>query len=156
MLDSFGQRHSISPRTRDGTSGSSHCFAQRLPQRNVAEWLQKYVHRSLFEHPLMDRLVSLTGNEDDRNLVAATLELLLQIKTTHTWHSDIQYQTHGSVNAVGYKEFIGRRKSKSRKTEFLQQVRERLANGYVVINHDYYQTFWDVFCSRQATPLECG
>src|SRR5580704_4756999 len=97
---SIGWRHSISPRSSDRTSGLSHRLVQRLPQRNVAEWLEKYVRCSLFECPLTDRLIFSSGNEDGRNLVPTTLELFHQIKTAHTWHGDIEHQTHGSVNTV--------------------------------------------------------
>lgn len=86
------------------------------------------------------------------------LQFFLQIETAHAGHDDIEYQTSGLANAIRCEELVSRRKSQDRKTKFLEQVREGLANGFVVINDYYYQRFLDGFFAPEGPVIvpECG
>jgi hypothetical protein len=43
-------------------------------------------------------ILTLTGDEYDRDLLPATLQLPLEFRSTHDWHSDIEDQTASLID----------------------------------------------------------
>src|ERR1700731_2573191 len=60
-----------------GHSAHSKCGIEGLKQRRVAERLEQAFHGTLLEQALIDGLIGLSGDEDDRNLLAANRQFLL-------------------------------------------------------------------------------
>src|SRR6266404_7630573 len=102
-LDSFH----ISPRL--DRSAHTKCGIERLKQSRVAERLEQALHGTLFERAWTDGLICLSGDEDDRNLLPANPQLLLQIGSGHAGHDDVEDQTPGLIDAIGCQELLSRR-----------------------------------------------
>src|SRR2546423_2478670 len=62
------------------------CGIYRVKQSRIAERLEKALRRTLFEHSRADSLISLSGDEDDRNLLPANHQFLLKVRSTHPRH----------------------------------------------------------------------
>src|SRR5690348_14915650 len=106
----------------------------RVQQRRLAEWLAQALHGTLFEHAWTNGPISVTGNEDDRNLLPAKLQFSLEIGPGHARHGDVEDQTPGLADATGREKLLRRRERLGRKAAFPQQVGERLAHRLVVID----------------------
>jgi len=89
-------------------------------QSRVAEWLEQALHRTLFEHSRADSLVSLSGDEDDRNLLPAKLQFPLKIRSGHPRHGDVEDQAAGLADAIGPEELFRRREYAGSKAELSQ------------------------------------
>jgi len=74
-------------------SPHSKCSIQRLKQGRVAEWLGQEFNGSLLERSPSDNLVLVSTDEDDRNAVSAKVQFLLEIKSSHAWHGDVEDET---------------------------------------------------------------
>jgi hypothetical protein len=73
---------------------------KRLKQRRVAEWLEQALHRTLFEHSRAHTLISLSGDEDDWNLLPTNLQFLLKAGTCHSVYNNVLVaQTHFPCDA---------------------------------------------------------
>ncbi len=95
---------------------------ERLQQSRVAEWLEQALHRTLFEHSRAYSLISLSGDEDDWNLLPTTLQFLLKAGSGHSRHGNVEDQTSGLAHAIGREELFRRRERAGGKAELLQQV----------------------------------
>src|SRR6266446_4830560 len=104
-------------------SAQSKCGIERLKQSRLAEWLEQAFHGTLCEHAWTDGLISVSGDEDDRNLLLAMRQFPLEIGSGHTRHSDVEDQTSGLADAIGREELFRRRERLDRKAELPQQVR---------------------------------
>src|SRR6266852_5735753 len=100
----------------------SKCDIERLKQSRVAEWLEQALHRTLFEHSRAHSLISLSGDEDDWNLLPTTLQFLLKAGPGHSGHGNVEDQTSGLADAIRREELLRRRERAGRKAELLQQV----------------------------------
>src|SRR6266850_474529 len=105
--------HLISPLALD-RSARTKCGIERLKQSRVAERLEQALHGTQFERAWADGLICLTGDEDERNLLPANRQLLLQIGSGHFGHGDVEDQTLGLTDAVGREELFGRRERPNR------------------------------------------
>src|SRR5262249_23256905 len=74
---------------------------QRIKQGRVAERLVQHFYRSSPQGPPPDSFVPPCGNKDDRNLLPTTSQFLLQIKSCHARHSDVQDQAPGPIDIGG-------------------------------------------------------
>src|SRR5712691_7842628 len=72
----------------------------RFQQGRLAEWLEQALDGTRFEHAGTDGLVSVSGNEDNRNLLPAKRELPLQIGPCHPRHGDVEDQTAGLADDI--------------------------------------------------------
>src|SRR6516162_746391 len=73
------------------------CFKQ---SRVTERFVQKF-HGSLFERSRADSLVLPGGNKDDRDLLPPPRQFLLKIKSSHSWHHDIEDQTPRFIDTIG-------------------------------------------------------
>ena len=96
------------------------CGIHRLEQSRVAEWLEQAFHRTLFDQPLSNDHISISRNEDDRDRLSPSYQLLLKIRPGHSRHSNIKEQASGLADAIRREELFRRRERTGRKTELLQ------------------------------------
>jgi hypothetical protein len=118
-----------------GRFGSRKCGVYRIPQGRVSEWLQQTFRRTLFEQPCAKCLVSLSGDEDDRNFMPANLQFLLKVRSRHVRNGYIENQAAGLFDAIGREELFRRRECPDCKAELPKQIRKRLAHRFVVIDY---------------------
>src|SRR5256886_14321524 len=95
---------------------------ERLKQSRVAEWLEQALHRTLFAQSRAHSLISLSGDEDDWNLLPTTLHFLLKAGSGHSGHGNVEDQTSGLADAIGREKLFRRRERASCKPELSQQV----------------------------------
>ena len=107
---------------------------ERFEQSRVAEWLEQALDGALLEQAWPDALISVSGDEDDRDRLPAKRQFLLEIGSGHARHGDVENQTLGLADIVGRKKFLGRGECLGRKAKFPEQVGQRLAHGFVVID----------------------
>jgi hypothetical protein len=86
----------------------SNCGIERLKQGRIAEWLEQALHRALFEHSRAHSLISLSGDEDDWNLLPTELQFLLKAGSRHSRHGNVEDQTSGLADAIGGEELLRR------------------------------------------------
>src|ERR1700679_176003 len=110
---------------------------ERSQQIGIAEGLEQAFYSTLRDQSWADRVIFIGSDEDDRKLPAAALQFQLQLGAGHTWHSDVQDQAFAPVNGIRREKLFGRGEPLGRKTQLAQQIRQRLANGLVVINYRY-------------------
>src|SRR5882724_2442326 len=107
-----------------GYKGVAHCSAhsksgiERPKQSRVAEWLEEALHGTPLEHAWTDGLISVSGDEDDRNLLPAKRQFPLEIGSGHARHGDVEDQTSGLADAIGCEELFRRRERPGRKAKF--------------------------------------
>src|SRR5882672_11055746 len=85
-------------------SAHSKCGIERLNQSRFAERLEQTFHGTLFEQPLTNGLICLSGDEDDRNSFPTDLQRLLESGPGHAGHGDVEDQTPGLTDAIGREE----------------------------------------------------
>src|SRR5208282_3432054 len=117
-----------------GSLSSLKCGMERLKQSRIAERLEQALHGALFEQAWTDGLISVSGDEDDWNLLPAKRQFPLEIGSGHARHGDVEDQTTGLADAIGREELFRRRERLDRIAELPQQVGQRLAHGLVVID----------------------
>src|ERR1700675_160428 len=88
-------------------SVQSKCGVERLTQSRVAEWLEQAIYSALVQQAGSDSFIRLSGDENDRNLLPANCQFLLQIGPGHARHDDIEDQALGLTNAIGREELLG-------------------------------------------------
>ena len=103
-------------------------------QGRLAERLEQALHGPLFDQSRADGLIPLSRDEDGRNLLPAPPQFLLKVGPAHPRHGNVEKQAPGLLDAIGREELFRRRERASRKTEFSQQVGQRLAHGFVVVD----------------------
>src|ERR1700730_7309475 len=103
-------------------SGHSKSGIEGLTQSRIAEWLEQALHGTLLEQFWTDGLISVSGDENDRNLLPAKLQFPLEIGSAHARHGDVEDQTSGPADAIGREELFRRRECLGRKAELPQQV----------------------------------
>src|SRR5258707_13297529 len=104
------------------TSSHSKRGIERVKQSRVAEWFEQALHGTLFEHSRADGLISVSGDEDDRNLLPAKFQFLLEIRSCHARHGDVQDQTPSLVDVIRLEELFRRRERMGRKAQLPEQV----------------------------------
>jgi hypothetical protein len=108
-----------------------------LEQSRVAERLEQAFDRTLFDQPLANHRISVSRNEDNRNRLSLAHQFPLKIGPGHPRHSDVEDQTSGLIDAIGYEELFRRRECTGGKAERLQQIGQRLTDGCVVVDHGH-------------------
>ena len=106
-----------------------------LAQGGIAEGLEKALHGPRREHARADGIVAVRGDEDDRNGLPAQLELLLQVGPGHARHGDIENQALGLADGIGREKLLGQRESPDREAELPDQIGQRLAHRFIVIDN---------------------
>src|SRR5215468_9365563 len=112
----------LSQTCRVGPSIDPKCRVNGIQHSGVAERLVQKFHGSLLECLRPDAIVFLTGDEDYGNLSPTTFQFLLQVKSVHSRHSDVEHQTPGGFHIIRREKVWRRRKSFSVKAELPQQV----------------------------------
>ena len=82
-----------------------------------------------------NRIISPPGDEDDRNLLTAESQFLLKIGSGHVRHGDVEDQALRLLGKIEAEKRFRRRKCLSCKAEFLEQVGEGFADGFIIINN---------------------
>src|SRR6266851_1665756 len=95
---------------------------ERIKQSRVAEWLEQALHGTLFEHLWADGRISVSGDEDDRNLFPAKFQFSLEIRSCHARHGDVQDQTPSLIDVIRREELFRRRERMGRKAQLPEQV----------------------------------
>src|SRR5262249_32693500 len=97
--------------TTDAARLSSHPQrgVQRIEQGGIAERLEEALHSALGEQPRPDGLVTVAGDEHDRNRVPPTYQFLLKLGSRHPGHRNVEDQTFSLRHELRGKERIGRR-----------------------------------------------
>jgi hypothetical protein len=73
-------------------------------------------------------------DENDRNLAPLNLELSLELKPAHSWHSDVQDQA-GIVGHLGRsQEVLGRREGEGKVSQRAQESLQRLSDRRIIID----------------------
>lgn len=130
------------------------CRINGLKQSGIAEWLEQAFDGTLFEQAWTDSFISLSGDEDDRNLSPASGQFLLEIRSRHPWrHGDIEDETSRLVDVIGCEERLRRGERLSRIPELPNQVGQRLAHGFIVIDNGYE---WMPDHHRLFTPQDAS
>src|SRR5271163_2856358 len=94
---------------------------ERLPQSRIAEWLEQALHGTLFKQVWTEGLISVSCDEDDRNIQPAERQFPLEIGSGHTRHGDVEDQTSRLADAIGREELFRRHECLDSKTELAQQ-----------------------------------
>lgn len=89
-------------------SGHSQCGVERAKESCVAEWLEEALHGALREHAWTDSLICVSGDEDYRNLLPATRQFPLEIRSGHAGHGDVEDQTSGLADVIRREELFRR------------------------------------------------
>jgi hypothetical protein len=107
---------------------------ERLEESGFAEWLEQALHGTGLEQPGAQRVVSLSGDEDDRDKPLPADQLVLKLRSRHPGHRDVEDEALGVTDAIGRKELVGGRERSSVEPEFPQQIGKRLAHRFVVVD----------------------
>src|SRR5512134_2805718 len=81
---------------------------ERVVQRRLAERLEQALHCALREQTRTDRLVSVGGDEHNRDVPLAADQFLLQFGARHARHRDVEEQTARLADEIGREERFGR------------------------------------------------
>jgi hypothetical protein len=97
--------------TRKGLRDSVHtkgCI-DGLSQGRPTERLEQALHRTRREQAGAKSLVSVSRDEDDRNLEPAAGQFFLKRRSAHAWHGDVQNQAARLTEQRRRKKLFGRR-----------------------------------------------
>jgi hypothetical protein len=119
----------------------SHRGVQGVQQIRIVEWLEQACDRPFLQQAGANSLVPFCSDKDDWNFLSSELQFALKIGPRHARHGDIQKETTGLTQLAGRKKLFCRRESLSREAEDGQQIRQRLAYGFVVIDHGNKRAF---------------
>src|SRR5581483_724044 len=106
----------------------------RVEQRGLAERLQEAIDHSCVEQAGTQVFAAVGGDEYDRDRLSPAHQFLMQGGSGHRGHRDVEDQAIGLVDESGSEELLRRRERARGVAERLQQVRERLAHGQVVVD----------------------
>src|SRR5918993_1185075 len=126
-------------------------------QSRLAERLEQALHGSLRQHARADAIVSSRRDVDDWNLEPSARQLLLEIGSGHARHRDVQDQAPRLANEPRREELFGRRERPGAEAAHLEQIRERLPYGLVVVDdrHERPLAHYELLASADsatATP----
>ena len=85
---------------QDGDQSRAHCGIQCGTQSRIAERLRQALYGTLLKQAWTHGLAAMRGHEDDWNVLAAALQLLLQIGPAHARHGDVEDQAADSIAAI--------------------------------------------------------
>jgi hypothetical protein len=107
---------------------------QRRAQLLLTERLEQALDGALFPESLANGFVSPGGDENDRNCMPAETQFPLQLRSGHAGHDNIEKQALRRDNVARRQEVVCRGKCVRREPELLQEVRQRLTHGFVVVD----------------------
>jgi hypothetical protein len=81
--------------------------------------------------------ISMSRDEDDRNITSHLFEPGLQLQTRHVRHLDINNQARNLSTQIGCEEFFRGRKAKCDHSSRLHQIAQTILHGLIVINDRY-------------------
>ncbi len=119
-----------------GVTGDSY----RLQQRRLTERLREDVDGAALDHARTNRLITLSGDEHDRNVEPAAAQLVLEVGSAHAGHRDVEDEAAGPCHGVGGEEIFSGGEDLDGEAELRQQIGERLAHRLVVIDHRHQWT----------------
>src|SRR5262245_40794280 len=99
---------------------SFQCVVHCLEQLIVGERLQQTRGRPQGEKTRTRRRIPLPGDEDDRDLLAATCQFLLETWSAHSWQPDVENQAARLAAAVEIEKRLRRRERLNDKPYLLQ------------------------------------
>ena len=130
----------------DNIVTSSKRGRERIEQGRVAERLEQTGYRPSRDETWLQRSVALRRDEDRRNAVPLAQQFPVEIWAIQSGQSDVQDQAAGLADRVRFEEGLSRRKGLSVEAEMPQQVRQRLADRYIVVD-DGHEPAVDLHCS---------
>jgi hypothetical protein len=83
--------------------------------------------------------ISMSRDEDDRNIAFLFFQPGLQLRARHLRHTDINNQARGSSTQIGCEEFFRGSEAPCDQSSRLHQVAQSILHGLVVVN-DRYQS----------------
>ena len=78
--------------------------------------------------------ISMSRNEDDRDIAFLIFQPSLQLQTRHPRHKDVSYQARGLTVQTGCEEFFRGSKAPCDQSSRFHQVSQRILHGLIVIN----------------------
>ena len=81
-------------------SGHFKCLIECFTKNGLVKGLRQAFHRASFKEPRTDRRICTSRNEHYRNFATSALKFLLQRRSRHAWHGNVEYQTFGSLQGV--------------------------------------------------------
>ena len=78
--------------------------------------------------------VSMSSNEDDRNIAFVFFQPGLQLHARHLRHADVDDQARGTAGQIGFEEFFRGSKASCDQPSRLHKVAQRILHGLIVIN----------------------
>ena len=121
---------------------------QRRLQFLLTERLEQAGYRALRDELPAQALIGTSGDENNRNRLAAHAQLVLQLRSGHAGHGDIQYQATRRRDAAGPQKFVRRGERLRCESELAQQVRKRFADRLIIVDDGYDQRCGDYLDAR--------
>src|SRR4029078_4561697 len=78
------------------------------------------------------------GDEDDRNVNVYLSELALQIETTQSRHSHVEYQTSRNIRSRALQQLLRRSKCLNPKSHRSHETLQRLAYPFIIIDDEHH------------------
>src|SRR6185437_13905860 len=135
-------------RTRQVLRPVSSCQrgADRVQQGFFAERLDQAPYGPAREQGAKDGGVSVRRDEHDWDLLPAPGQLLLELGARHPWHRDVEKKSARLGDEFRREKRFGGCKRLRGKAELPQQVRQRLADGLVVVYNRHQGRLGDHEC----------
>src|SRR5215204_1588332 len=80
----------------------------------------------------------MTGDEDDRNMNVCLGEIALEIETTQSRHSYVEYQTGRHVGARAFQKLVGRRECLNAESHRSDETLQRLTYRFIIVNDEHH------------------
>src|SRR6266568_4373940 len=100
----------------------------------MIEWFRKKLDGTLSHCLNPHPGVSMSSNEDDRNIAFLFFQPGLQLQTRHLGHADVKDQASGLTMQIGFEEFFRGSKAPCDQPSRFHEVAKRILHGLVVIN----------------------
>ena len=90
------------------------------------------------QRPQGHRYITVRGNENDGNLHAGLLQLILKIETVHSREADIQHQATRRFGTAGLQEIFRRAIDFRAQPHGFEESLYRIAYGGVIVDYKYF------------------
>src|SRR6187397_1133971 len=92
--------------------------------------------------------ITVAGEKNNRQSGLSLRKMLLELEAIHAGHPDVEDKTTGDSGPMPLQKEIRRRKCFHFKTRGTQHHRQRIAHGFIVVDHEY-RAF---VCALHASP----
>jgi hypothetical protein len=116
-------------------------FVDALQEIVFAERLANEVDGAATHRLDGHRDITVSRNEDNRQIRSHIDQLFLQIQPGHARHADVEHQAAAPRHVVRIEELVGRIKQLTRLPYRVQQQAEPVAHTFVVVNDEYCLLF---------------